>query len=56
MPYDAHELLLLAILISEYYGTFLAMKQKLSKYLRTHKSDLDVMNYIEQRSIKFQNF
>ena len=44
------------ILISEYYGTLLAMKQKLSEYLRTHKSDLDVMNYIERRSIKFQNF
>ena len=44
------------ILISEYYGTFLAMRQKLSEYLRTHKSDLGVMNYIERRSIKFQNF
>ena len=44
------------ILISEYYGTFLAMRQKLSEYLRTHKSDLNVMNYIERRSIKFQNF
>ena len=43
------------ILISEYYGTFMAMRQKLSEYLRTHKS-LDIMNYIERRSIKFQNF
>lgn len=44
------------ILISEYYGTFLAIKQKISEYLGTHKLDLDVMNYIERRSIKLQNF
>ena len=44
------------ILISEYYGTFMAMRQKLSEYLRTRKSDLNVLNYIERRSIKFQNF
>ena len=39
------------ILVSEYYGTFGKMRQTLSEYLRTHRTDLDVMRYICRRSL-----
>ena len=36
------------ILVSEYYGTFVEMRNTLSKYLRTKSPDLDVMAYINR--------
>ena len=36
------------ILVSEYYGTFVDMRNTLSKYLRTKSTNLDVMAYINR--------
>ena len=42
------------ILVSEYYGTFVDMRNTLSKYLRTKSTNLDVMAYIN-RSLNLTN-
>ncbi len=44
------------VLVSEYYGTFGEMRRTLSEYLRTSHANLDVMRYINSKSLVLKNF